>query len=139
MPIINDKIIVDFIPVIENGDAKKIHDSGIIKFNEIILSIFNQLMMQRGTLEDYPEIGCFESLLKIHFSESQSQAIAEIRENISKFKKEQVSIDFDRDSYDEKMVNISLTVSGIPGLKFTADLIKENNYIKIVNPKVLEV
>lgn len=139
MAIINDKIVCDFIPQIENGDAKKIHDNGLIKFNEIILSIFNQLMMQKGTLEDYPEIGCFESLLKIHFSESQTQAITEIRENISKFKKEQISIDFNIDNYDQTLINISIGVSGIPGLKFSADLVKENNYIKIVNPKVLEV
>jgi len=140
MAIKNDITVVDIIPVFENEDVKKIYDHGIVKFNQIILSIFNQIQMQRGTLIDFPDIGCMESLLSIHFSESQYTSLAEIRENISRYRREQVSIDIIRDEdITNPNVSISISVENIPNFKFTADIVKNNNYVKIVNPQVLEV
>jgi len=138
MAIKNDKIVVDFIPVIENADAKKVRDHGLIKFNQIILSIFNQLQTPKGTLTDYPDIGCMDYLLELYFSETQFDVINKIRENINKYKKEQISLDLIKDN-DNKSVNISITVENIPNFKFTADLVKDNNYVKIVNPQIFQM
>lgn len=139
MAIINDKIVVDFLPVIENNDSKKVFDHGLIKFNKIILSVFNQLNMQKGTLEDYPELGCLESLLDIHFSQSQVEQISVIRENIRIYQKETVNFDIIKDENDSKNVNISITVESVPNLKFVADMISNNNAVKIINPEIIEV
>jgi len=139
MAIINDDIVIDMIPIFENDDAKKVYDTGVIKFNQLILGIFNQLQMPKGTLTDYPDIGCMDSLLKLYFTETQETALAEIKENLSKYRRDQVNIDIVRDEFDEQNINISVSVQNIPNFKFSADLVKDNNYVKIINPKMLEV
>lgn len=138
MAIINEKDVIDFIPVVENEDAKKITDSGLVKFNQIVLAVFNQIMMPKGTLSEFPEIGCYEFLLKLYFADSYATALQQIRENIGKFKRDQITIEAIVDP-TEKSVNISISIYNIPGFKFSADLVKQNDGIKVVNPQVLKV
>ncbi|MFW6002785.1 MAG: hypothetical protein ACOCQD_05530 [archaeon] len=139
MAIKRDKTVCDIIPVFENGDVKRVYDHGLVKFNQIILGVFNQLQMFKGTLEEYPEMGCMDSLLNIYFSESQLTMIDEIKENFNKFQDQNINIDIVKGDRDDKSVNIIITVDNIPNFKFTADLIKNNQLVKIVNPQVLEV
>ena len=134
-----DKSIIDIIPVIENNDAKIIYDHGLVKFNKIILGVFNQLQMEQGTMEDYPDMGCFDYLLNIYFSESQNGIINQIRDNLKTYQNEEINIDIVKDDYNSKCVSIVITVENIPNLKFTADLVRENNSVKIVKPNVIEV
>ncbi|MFW6273047.1 MAG: hypothetical protein ACOC2U_04650 [bacterium] len=138
MAIKRDKTICDIIPVFENGDVKKVYDHGIVKFNKIILTLFNQLQMPNGTLEDYPEMGCLDSLLGIYFSESQFSIIDDVVNNFKIYQQEEISVDFIKDD-EGKEVSIFVTVDSVPNIKFVADLINRNQMIKIVNPQVVEV
>lgn len=132
-----DKSMVDILPVFSNNDAKKVYDHSQVKFNQIILSVFNQMQMENGTLDDYPDCGCLESLLTIHFSESQKNVENEIRKNLEFYQDEPISVEFIKDENDRKSISIEITVDSVPNYKFTADIVKNKQSIRIVNPEII--
>lgn len=136
---VRDKVIVDIIPMIEGGDFKKVYDHGVVKFNQIVLGIFNQLNMQTGTLDDFSNIGCVESLLKLYFSETTFESLNEIRENFKRYQNKDINVEILKDTTDTTMAHILITVNNIPNFRFTADILNRNQSVKIINPEISEV
>lgn len=139
MAVIKDKVIIDMIPIINNGDMRKIFDYGIVKFNQIILSLFNQLQIPKGTLTDFPNVGCAETLLAIHFSEDASSAEHEIRENIKVYQKYGININLLVDENDRSNVNISIDVDGVPNYRYIANILKNQHGVRIINPDIIKL
>ncbi len=138
MAIENDKTIVGFIPVIENGDIKKIYDHSVVKFNEIILGLLHQLNMFKGTLTDYPELGCRDALVKIPFSSETYSTAHELEENFSRFRTDSLRIDILREGGDNSTAHLHIEVSDVPNLKLVADIEERNQGVRIVNPSIID-
>ena len=139
MATIRDKTVIDIIPVIDGGDVKKIYDHGVTKINQIILGVFNQLNMERGTLDDFPDIGCVESLLKLYFNDTTYTSLSEIRDNFRIYQNKNINCDIIINPSNPEDAQIIITVDDIPNLRFTADILNKNQNIKIVNPVVTGV
>ena len=138
---IRDKVVVDFIPVIDGGDVRKIYDHGITKFNQIILGVLNNLYMRLGTMEDFPGVGCMDDLLSIYFKNTDSIGdIADrISNNLKSYQQASINCDIFVDEDDNTSAHMMITVDDIPNYRFTANISKTGQNIKIINPEITEV
>ena len=122
---------VDFIPEMVMGDMKKISDTDKSRYNVKVNNIINLINMHKGTLTDYPEVGVFNSLVKLFFSEDETFIMEEISEDIRVLNPD-VEVYFSRD--DEGIINISIDVQDI---MYNAKILQENDTIKIAEPRVI--
>ncbi len=129
-----DKVEVDIIPVMESGDAKQIKDHGVVKFNTIILGVLHQLYMSKNTLDEFSDIGCLGDLQGIYFSNyvTVSEIATAISANLTKYRANGITVQLINET--EESVHLHVTIDGIPNFKFTADLVRTNQSIKIINP-----
>lgn len=139
MPTIRDKTVVDIIPDIHNNDVKKVKDYNLVKFNQVILGILNQLQMERGTMTDFPGVGCLNDLLSLFFAEDIGHIQYNIRENLQYYQGYNINLEFFREDVNSKEINISISIDDVPNFRFSADLIKNKQSVKIVNPEILGV
>ena len=131
-----DKVVIDFIPVIEGGDIKRVYDHGLVKVNQVILAVFTQLQMEKGTLEEFPEAGCLQTILNMYYEEDVSSLSTRIANNFSKFQNETVLVDIVKDG---DTATIHVNVENIPNYSFAADIERRNQTVHIVNPKIISV
>lgn len=136
---VKDKTVIDIVPTMSGGDFKKVYDHGIIKFNQIVLGIFNQLNMPSGTLDDFPDAGVYESLLSLYFNESYFKTLRDVRDNFIKFQNQEINVDIIMDPNDGETAQLIVTVNNVPNFKFTADLQNKNQAIQVLNPQVIQV
>ena len=136
MAITQDKSTIDLVPIFTGGDYKKVYDHGVVKFNEIVLSVFNQLNMMDGTLDDFPGCGVLASLLELYFNESYNNTINDIRTNFTNYQNKDINTTIIMDPNDE-VAQLIITINNVPNFKFMADIQNKNQSIKILNPQVI--
>ena len=134
-----DSTVVDFIPIIDGGDCKKVYDYGITKVNQIILGVFHQLNIFQGTLDDFPTLGCQDALLKLYFTTSLYSVVSDVRTNFATFQNENINCDITTDPDDPTLAQVKITVNDIPNLVITADVLNRNQNIQIFNASIVGV
>ncbi len=137
--ITKDKTVVDFTPTIVNNDLQKLYDHGLVKINQIVTTILHTLYMERGTLDEFPEAGSFNDVLNLYYAESVEQIQSAISKGLSRYNRNDIDCQIIRDDSDSRLAYIMITVSGIPSLKFTADIIRNDRRVNIVNPNIMEI
>jgi len=135
----NIQTSVDFLPIIEGGDIKKSADHSIMKDNKLILSVINQLYMPKGTLDDFPNIGCMEYILEIPFSEDLRSIGGKISANLSAYQSIGIEVEIMKDPEDPKMAILHISCESIPNFRYTMDVQTSGQSVKIVNYSRLEV
>lgn len=132
----NGRYVVDFVPIIEGGDMKIIDETDYGEFNGIINTILIQLNMKSGTLDLYPTIGAKDHVEGIVFSNDPSEHISIIRSNINELHPN-ADVSFVLDS--NNILNLYIELDNVPGRRFEGLLSDEDNKIRIVNPRIMEV
>lgn len=135
----NIQTSVDFLPIIEGGDIKKSSDHSVMKNNKLILSVINQLYMPKGTLDDFPGIGCMEYILEIPYSEDLRSIGSRISANLSAYQQIGLEVEIMKDSEDPKIAILHISCESIPSFRYSMDIETSGQSVKIVNYSRLEV
>jgi len=128
---------VDFVPKLTVvGDVKKVSEYNIAEYSSIINSILTILMMEKGSNQLFPEMGCKEDLMDLYYTETINiqTTLDKIQTNIKTYTNQDVYVDSKIDPKNPDLVHITISVMGLPG-KTILEYDKSTKYIRIQDPK----
>lgn len=135
------KTKISWEPVVIGKSEKKVKDFSRSSENSLVDAIYSQLIMRKGVLTNNRDIGCWEILNRIPFSDDiQLRGIEkELSDQLSLSTDVTVSVNLSKDTGDEEMINVLVTIDGLPDdLTFSMDLLKRNANLVLTTPQVLQ-
>lgn len=128
--------LVDFIPKLSaTGDFKKITDYTFANYNNKVSTLLNFLVMIRGTNSIFPELGGYNTLCEIPYSENTQSVVQDLMNKIGEQLDFPVEVEYEL-SEDGNLANISMTVDNLPK-QLKLDVKRTKNLVKLINPRLI--
>ncbi|MBR1818226.1 MAG: hypothetical protein IJ772_05180 [Bacilli bacterium] len=128
--------LVDFIPKISaTGDFKKITDHDLANYNNKVSTLLNFLVMIRGKNSIFPNLGGYNTLCEIPYSESPNAVVAELSSLIGQQLDFPVEFEYELTN-DGNLLSISMTVDNLPK-QIKMDVRSSKRAIKLINPRLI--
>jgi hypothetical protein len=133
------KTKVDWTPKIVGANVKKTKDFSRFDENSLVDAIYNQLIMRKGVITNNRDCGCWEILNSIPFSNDTQLGEIErlLSDQLSQTTDVQVSVELSKDTEDHELIQVLISIEGIPNRIYSMNMVKDNANLILTPPKEL--